>query len=62
MPIPGNIPGNPGMEEFVPVFPGISFSGNTRSPKSEQNSMSFVINEADCTYQGTICHSILTNP
>ena len=32
MPIPGNIPGNPGMEEFIPVFPGIAFPGNTRGP------------------------------
>ena len=34
MPIPGNIPGNPGMEEFIPVFPGIAFPGNTRNPNN----------------------------
>ena len=32
MPIPGNIPGNPGMEKFTPVFPGTAFPGNTRGP------------------------------
>ena len=33
MPIPGNIPGNPGIEKFIPVFPGTAFPGNTRGPK-----------------------------
>ena len=32
MPIPGNIPGNPGIEKFIPVFPGTAFPGNTRGP------------------------------
>ena len=35
MPIPGNIPGNPGIEKFIPVFPGTAFAGNTRGPTCE---------------------------